>query len=245
MICSSPCVNRSPTHAASCTVFATMLPWVSIAPLATPVVPPVYCRNAMSSWPSCTFGACVPAPRRSTSPKRRWPGSDQRGTIFFMCFTAKLTSGPLGNPSWSPIEVTITCSMRVLPIASCSVAAKFSSTTMLLAPESSSWCCSSRAVYSGLTLTTVKPARNAPNNAIGYCSRLGSMIARRSPLPSFHSFARKAAKRALCRSSSAQVRVFPKLEYAGRRGWRAHAASNMATIDGKAPASISAGTPGG
>ena len=31
-------------------MFATILPWVSMAPLATPVVPPVYCKNAMSSW---------------------------------------------------------------------------------------------------------------------------------------------------------------------------------------------------
>ena len=34
---------------AACSTFATMLRCVSIAPLATPVVPPVYCRNAMSS----------------------------------------------------------------------------------------------------------------------------------------------------------------------------------------------------
>ena len=35
-------------HAADCSTFATMLPWVSMAPLETPVVPPVYCRKAMS-----------------------------------------------------------------------------------------------------------------------------------------------------------------------------------------------------
>ena len=29
-------------------MLATRLRWVSIAPLATPVVPPVYCRKAMS-----------------------------------------------------------------------------------------------------------------------------------------------------------------------------------------------------
>ncbi len=42
--------------------------------------------------------------------------------------------------------------------------------------------CSSRAVYSGLVLTTVRPARRTPNIAIGYCSTFGSMIATRSPL---------------------------------------------------------------
>ena len=35
---------------------------------------------------------------------------------------------------------------------------------------------SSRAVYCGLTLTTTRPARSAPNSATGYCSRLGSMM---------------------------------------------------------------------
>ncbi len=38
-------------HASACSRFATMLRWVSMAALATPVVPPVYCRKAMSSGP--------------------------------------------------------------------------------------------------------------------------------------------------------------------------------------------------
>ena len=50
-----------------------------------------------------------------------------------------------------------------------------------LAPESLNWCCISRAVYSGLVLTTTSPARSAPNTATGYCSRLGSWMAMRSP----------------------------------------------------------------
>ena len=40
-----------------------------------------------------------------------------------------------------------------------SVLAKFSSTTIASAPESLSWCSSSRGVYSGLTFTTTNPAR--------------------------------------------------------------------------------------
>ena len=38
-----------PIHAAACSTFVLMLPCDSIAPLATPVVPPVYCRKARSS----------------------------------------------------------------------------------------------------------------------------------------------------------------------------------------------------
>jgi hypothetical protein len=39
-------------------------------------------------------------------------------------------------------------------ITCCKVVAKFSTMTMTLAPESLSWCSSSRGVYSGLTFTT-------------------------------------------------------------------------------------------
>ena len=63
-------------HAPTCCMFATMLAWVSIAPLATPVVPPVYWRKAMSSWPMATSGnACiwpsVSASRKRTAPSMR------------------------------------------------------------------------------------------------------------------------------------------------------------------------------
>jgi hypothetical protein len=40
--------------------------------------------------------------------------------------------------------------------------AKFSMMTMALAPESLSWCSSSRGVYSGLTLTTTSPRAARP-----------------------------------------------------------------------------------
>ncbi len=54
--------------------------------------------------------------------------------------------------------------------------------TMALAPESLSWCSSSRAVYSGLTFTTTKPARSTAATATGYWGTLGIMRATRSPL---------------------------------------------------------------
>ncbi len=70
----------------------------------------------------------------------------------------------------------------VLAMHCCSVLAKFSMMTIALAPESLSWCSSSRGVYSGLTLTTTIPARRMPATATGYCGVLGIMIATRSPL---------------------------------------------------------------
>ena len=76
---------------------------------------------------------------------------------------------------------TTTCFTSVSGSASCSTAAKFSSTTMASAPESLSWNSSSRGLYSGLTFTTVMPARRMPAIATGYCSTFGIMMATRAP----------------------------------------------------------------
>ena len=57
---------------------------------------------------------------------------------------------------------------RVFAMTSSSVRAKFSSTMMASAPESLSWCSSSRAVYSGFTLTTMYPARSTAAMATMY-----------------------------------------------------------------------------
>ncbi len=89
---------------------------------------------------------------------------------------------------------------------------------MQRAPESLSWWRSSRAVYSGLTLTTTSPARKMPHIATGYCSTFGSMIATRSPRVSPSVFCRKQAKFIDSRFRSAYVRVFPRFEYAGLSG---------------------------
>ena len=79
------------------------------------------------------------------------------------------------------MAVSTTCLTWVPAMQACSVAAKFSMMTMAFAPESLSWCSSSRGVYSGLTLTTTKPARSTAATAIGYCGTLGIISATRSP----------------------------------------------------------------
>ena len=85
----------------------------------------------------------------------------------------------------------------------CSVAQEVSEISMTVAPESFSWCSSSRAVYSGFVLTTVSPARSAPIIAIGYCSRFGIMMAMRSPFFSPASFCSHAPNRRDISSTSA------------------------------------------
>ncbi len=54
------------------------------------------------------------------------------------------------------------CLTGVRSMTSCTVGPKYSSTMMTSAPESTSWCSSSRGVYIGLTLTTTWPARSTP-----------------------------------------------------------------------------------
>jgi hypothetical protein len=79
----------------------------------------------------------------------------QAGTIFLTCLTTRLTIMRLGKSSMSPNCVTITCLTGVLATTFSSTLAKFSTMTMASAPESLSWCSSSRSVYSGLQFTTV------------------------------------------------------------------------------------------
>ncbi len=191
-----------------------MLRWSSIAPFDTPVVPPVYCRNAMSSCPVGNGFRSLPAPSASTSFQRSAPGRSNAGTIFFTLRTTKFTISPL-TPSMSPSETTMVCFTGVRARTSSRVWAKFSRMTIASAPESLSWCSSSRAVYSGLTLTTVYPARSAPYRPTGYCSMFGIISATRAPFcsPFACSHAPKSRDN---RSSSAKLMVRPMQWNAGR-----------------------------
>ncbi len=126
-----------PSHADACSMFATMFLCVSIAPLATPVVPPVYCRKAMSSWPISIFGSVLMLPRVSASLKRTSWSMRYFGTIFLTWRTTRLVISDFGKPSMSPIAVVTTCLTEgACGSTSASVAAKLSSTTIALAPES-------------------------------------------------------------------------------------------------------------
>ena len=53
----SPFGSTSPIHNRTCSVLAVTLAWVSIAPFGIPVVPPVYCSNAMSCSGSISTGS--------------------------------------------------------------------------------------------------------------------------------------------------------------------------------------------
>ena len=221
-----------------------MLRWVSIAPFETPVVPPVYWRNARSSPASSAVSAATAAlrPAFSASSQRIAPSMRNGGTSFLTRRTMKFTSTFLGKLSMSPRPVTMTRSTSVSSMHSSSTCPKFSSTTIARAPESTSWWRSSRTVYSGFVLTTTSPARSAPTRATGYCSTFGIIRAMRSPLPS-PALARYPVKSFASRSSSAKVTRTPRFSNAGRSGKRAIASSMMATRDGYSSASISCGVP--
>ena len=203
MATSVPSLKSAEIQAPVCSMLARMFRWVSIAPFETPVVPPVYCRKAMSSAASVTGAKDPAAPRASAARSGTAPSIRQAGTIFFTLLMTRFTSQRFGTGRRSPTSVVTTCSTGVLSITDCSVCAKFSRMTIALAPESFSWCSSSRGVYSGLTLTTVRPARRMPNSTTGYCSRFGAMIATRSPLAIPGRPCRYAAKCRDSRSSAA------------------------------------------
>jgi len=171
-------------QASACRMLATRLRCSSTAPLLTPVVPPVYCSTAMSSGPTWAGCSVMRRPRASASLKRTVftpAGRLKAGTIFFTRRTTWLTRAPFTRPSMSPMLASTTVFVGTWSITWARVAAKFSRMMMALAPESLSWCSSSRGVYSGLTLTTTRPARRMAATATGYCGTLGIMTATRSP----------------------------------------------------------------
>ncbi|MNN87038.1 hypothetical protein D3C81_2045380 [compost metagenome] len=64
---SQPSLRLEPISARHCSILATRLRWVSIAPLATPVVPPVYCNTATSLLSGLASFTGWPAPLLNTS----------------------------------------------------------------------------------------------------------------------------------------------------------------------------------
>ena len=133
-------------HASSCITFATMLRCVSTAPFDTPVVPPVYCRNAMSSCVSCTGARFSYRPLLIASANRIASGSEYSGTCLRTCRSTKFAIADFGKPSMSPAPVTITVSTSVAASTASSVCAKLSRMRIARAPESRSWCSTSRGV---------------------------------------------------------------------------------------------------
>jgi acyl-CoA synthetase (AMP-forming)/AMP-acid ligase II len=68
------------------------------------------------------------------------------GTIFLTLRTTKLTSSPLRKPSESPMAQTTATLVGTLSATSWNTLAKFSRMKIASAPESFSWCSSSRGV---------------------------------------------------------------------------------------------------
>jgi hypothetical protein len=101
--------------------------------LGTPVVPPVYCRKAMSSGSDLHLRQ-----RLAAADARAHRGSGSRRDVVVRHHlldvrSTKLTIAPLGKPSMSPRPVVITC-LTAFAITSCTVWPKLSSTTSTLAP---------------------------------------------------------------------------------------------------------------
>ncbi|CFP65660.1 Uncharacterised protein [Bordetella pertussis] len=76
--CSTGCATAS-----VCSTLATRLPCDSMAPLGTPVVPPVYCSTARSSMPSAGGVNVARAPSRKASGRRCAPSMRHGGINFF------------------------------------------------------------------------------------------------------------------------------------------------------------------
>jgi hypothetical protein len=109
MMISPPATQSLLIQAEDCCMFATRLRCVSIAPLATPVVPPVYCRKATSSGRMSTSGSAFASPSSSAWRKRTACGRWNSGIAFFTWRSTKFITAPFGKDSRSPMQVVTTC----------------------------------------------------------------------------------------------------------------------------------------
>ncbi|MNN31526.1 hypothetical protein D3C81_1452170 [compost metagenome] len=141
----------------------------------------MYCSTATSSLFGEASRTILPRPLASASFSLTACGRLNGGTIFLTYLTTALTTKRLSGGSMSPTSVTSTWRMPVFGSTSSARWAMLARHTSALAPESLNWCSISRTVYSGLVLTTMRPARMAPNTTTGYCSTLGNCTAMRSP----------------------------------------------------------------
>ena len=128
------------SHAVICCRLAIMLRWVSIAPLGTPVVPPVYCRKARSVGSTSATSACAPRAERERPLNRTACGSRHAGTALLdvaqheIDERARAAAQQVADAGDDDV-----LDRRARRATSRSMLAKFSSTTIASAPESASW----------------------------------------------------------------------------------------------------------
>ena len=141
-----------------CTRLVRTARWLSITPLARPVVPLEYGSSASaagSMGPAGGFAPCV-----SRSPKPRVPRSSSRVTI-----TGQRLSAPRAASA----------------AAARAVGRNAVSVSRNLAPESPSWAATSPGVHIGFSPVTTPPAAIAPKHATSHSGEFGARIANVSP----------------------------------------------------------------
>ena len=117
----------------------------------------------MSSCPIGTRSSVRLRPCASASESRIAPGTDHSGIIFLTCRSAKSTTMPL-NPSISPIDVTTTLlHLRAADHLAERLREVLDDDDRLGARIARAGARARARVYSGLTFTTVQPARRMPN----------------------------------------------------------------------------------
>ena len=133
---------------------ATRLRCVSITPLGSPLVPLEYGSATRSAAGSIATSGIGPSSASSAA----------NGVV--RCASPRQKTSRTAVP-W---------------IASCARSASAAIVSSHFAPVSRSWCRISSAVISGFIVVATPPAAATPRNAIAYSGRLGSRIAKASPL---------------------------------------------------------------
>ena len=135
-------------------MFATRLRCVSMTPFARPVVPEEYGSTTTSSRSTGTCSASGAPPSEAID----------------------------AYPSASPM--TYTSLTAESAIAAVAVSRNIGIVTRRVAPESTSWWCTSPDVYVGLTVVTTPPASATAWKMTPYSGQLGAITATTSPFAS-------------------------------------------------------------
>ena len=146
IIISLPFLKTGLNQASACMTFAIKFRCVNMAPFATPVVPPVYCKKARS-WEVRSTGVNVKfLPFVIAALNAIALGIVILGTFLWIYFKTKSTINALGCGNISPTFVMIIFFIDVIAKACWTVSTKFAKTKIVCAPEFCIWCANSGGV---------------------------------------------------------------------------------------------------
>ncbi len=148
------------SHSAHIAAFETRFKCVSMAPLGTPVVPPVYWRAAKSSFGFIFTSGGWGGYFSNVSLKKWTP--DSLDTLRLGTFLSRVPRNAFAGGRYSFMLATMICLSLVLSRTALTVGYRTSRQTRVSASELLRWNSTSRSLAKGLIAVTIAPIFKAP-----------------------------------------------------------------------------------